>query len=161
MPIREKKHRLSKECYRGEVSVSFTFCINDRVQTFGDGDIVKIFTDILADTAKRAHCIVPVFCFMPDHQHAIFSGTAPEADLWQAAVSYKQKTGYWLLKHRPSVSWQKDFFDHIIRSDESLATHVRYILDNPVRRSFVQSWEEYPYKGAIGCRLEDVLSGII
>ncbi len=159
--IREKKHRLSKDCYRGNTSVSFTFCLRDRIPAFTEPGIVKVFTDILADTAERSHCIIPVYCFMPDHQHAIFSGAGPDADLWKTAVSYKQRTGYWLSKNLPSVSWQKDFFDHIIRREDSLAAQVRYVLDNPVRKSLVRSWEEHPYKGSLGCRLEDVLSGIL
>ncbi len=47
------------------------------------------------------------------------------------------------------------------RTYESIAVQVRYILDNPVRRGLVSSWEKYPFKGSIGCKLEDVLRGII
>jgi hypothetical protein len=49
----------------------------------------------------------------------------------------------------------------MIRSDEDVATQVKYILDNPVRKGLVKSWEEYPFKGSIGCKLEDVLNGIM
>jgi hypothetical protein len=38
---------------------------------------------------------------------------------------------------------------------------VKYILDNPVRKGLLESWEEYPFKGSVGCKLEDVLRGII
>jgi len=60
-----------------------------------------------------------------------------------------------------SLKWQKDFYDHVIREHEDLSTQARYILDNPVRKEIVSSWQEYPYIGAIGCRLEDVLDGIM
>jgi putative transposase len=98
---------------------------------------------------------------MPDHQHLIITGTSNDADLWKTIVSYKQKTGFWFSENKPALKWQKDFFDHIIRKDETLATQVRYILDNPARKGIVSSWQDYPYKGSIGCRLEDVLSGIM
>jgi len=61
----------------------------------------------------------------------------------------------------PGIKWQKDFYDHVIRKDNDIATHVRYILDNPVRRGLVSLWQEYPFKGSIGCRLEDILNGIV
>ncbi len=60
----------------------------------------------------------------------------------------------------PRVVWQKDFYDHVIREDDDLAVHVRYVLDNPCRKGLVNDWEEYPFKGSIGCELEDVLVGL-
>jgi putative transposase len=98
---------------------------------------------------------------MPDHQHMIITGTASDSDLWKTAVSYKQKTGFWMSTNHPGMKWQKDFYDHTIRRDAGLATHVRYILDNPVRKGLVSSWQEYAFKGSIGCELEDVLNGIM
>lgn len=98
---------------------------------------------------------------MPDHQHLIITGTSLNSDIWNALVSYKQKTGYWMSLNRINFSWQKDFYDHVIRRDENLATQVRYILDNPVRKGLVSTWQEYLFKGSIGCNLEDVLKGII
>ena len=46
-------------------------------------------------------------------------------------------------------------------TDENIAVQTKYILDNPVRKGLVLSWQEYPFKGSIGCRLEDVLTGIV
>ena len=83
MDIREKKHRLPREFYKGQVSVAFTICL------------------------------------------------------------------------------KKDFYDHVIRKSEDIVVQVRYILDNPVRKGLVSSWEEYPFKGSIGCKLEDVLNNIM
>jgi REP element-mobilizing transposase RayT len=97
---------------------------------------------------------------MPDHQHLIISGRQEDSDIWSAIVKYKQKTGFW-LPNNTSLKWQKDFYDHMMRSDEDIVTQVKYILDNPVRKGLVKSWEEYPFKGSIGCRLEDVLNGIM
>ena len=59
------------------------------------------------------------------------------------------------------TKWQKDFYDHVIRKSEDIAVQVRYILDNPVRKGLVPTWEEYPFKGSIGCNLEDVLNNIM
>jgi len=66
-----------------------------------------------------------------------------------------------MSKNKTNIEWQKDFFDHVIRRHEDIATQVKYILDNPLRKGLVSSWQEYPYKGSIGCEMEDVLYGII
>ena len=59
--------------------------------------------------------------------------------------------------NKPMMRWQKDFYDHVIRTNEDIATQVRYILDNPVRKGLVLFWQEYSFKGSIGCNLEDFL----
>jgi len=98
---------------------------------------------------------------MPNHQHLIITGKKINSDIWKALVSYKQQTGFWMSKNNIGIKWQKDFYDHVIRTHEDIASQVKYILDNPVRKELVKSWQEYPFKGSIGCDLEDVLRGII
>ncbi len=165
MVVREKRHRLPKEYYKGKVSAAFTLCLDRNSVAAGfslrERDVVNIFTNILGSAVTKENCIVPVYCFMPDHQHLIITGTEQKADLWNAAVGYKQKTGFWMSVNKPEMKWQKDFYDHIIRADDDIAAQIRYILDNPVRKGLVSSWQEYPFKGAIGCKLEDILCGIM
>jgi putative transposase len=161
MPIREKQHRLDRQLYRGLITVSFTLCIQDRKQAFVEPDIVDAFTDRLRQQAAASSCRIPAYCFMPDHLHLIVQGTSADSDAWKTLVSYKQRTGFWLASNRPEIKWQKDFYDHVLRSDEKVAVQVRYILDNPVRKGFASSWQDYPHKGAIGYELNDVLNGII
>jgi REP element-mobilizing transposase RayT len=160
MPIREKPHRLQEITYKGEISVSFTLCIKDRVQLFNNVTTVNIFEKILKSEAERSLCIIPVYCFMPDHQHLIVSGVNSESDILKFIKAYKQKTGYWLKKNQFNVRWQKDFFDHIIRKEEGLVSFARYILNNPVRKGLVENWQDYPFKGAIGCELADILGSM-
>ena len=161
MGIQEKKHRLPKEFYKGRVSVAFTLCLKENTRLFINPDIITVFTDMLASVISKANCIVPVYCFMPEHQHVIIAGTSSDVDIWKTMVSYKQKTGFWLSENKPEVRWQKDFYDHVIRTHEDIAAQVRYILDNPVRKGLVSLWEDYPFKGSVGCNLDDVLNGIM
>ncbi|MBI4318379.1 MAG: transposase [Chloroflexi bacterium] len=160
MKIREKHHRLPRQAYHGEVIAAFTICVDNRVRLFTDHEVVGAFINILRAAAERWSCIVGIYCFMPDHLHVILQGESPTANIWETVVEFKQRSGYWLARQRPGVVWQKDFHDHIFRHSEDIAKHVRYILDNSCRAGLVTEWEQYPFKGAIGCRLEDVLGGL-
>ena len=161
LKVREKRHRLSKEFYKGSTCVALTLCIKNRVELLKTPEIVDVFVHMLDDSANKFNYIIPVYCFMPDHQHMIITGTNDEVDLLKAIINYKQKTGFWMSKNKVGASWQKDFYDHIIRKEEKLATHVRYILDNPARKGLVSDWQDYPFIGAIGCELDDILMGIV
>jgi putative transposase len=61
---------------------------------------------------------------------------------------FKQKTGFLFSQAGCGIVWQKDFYDHIIRDEQDLTNHIRYILLNPVRKGLVSSWREYPHKGS-------------
>ncbi len=158
--IREKKHRLPLEYYTGQIACAFTICVKNKRVLFNNPRIINIFIELLKKASYRYNCIVPVYCFMPDHLHIILIGKEENSNLWKAISYFKQITGYWLAKNKLG-KWQKDFYDHIIRKHEDLVAQVKYVLDNPVRKGLVDNWQDYPYKGSIGINLEDVLAGVL
>jgi putative transposase len=76
---------------------------------------------------------------MPDHLHGI--ATFPNSFFMkQSIASWKR----WLAKsHR--IQWQRDFFDHRLRSGESAADKANYIRMNPVRAGLCTNPEDWPY----------------
>jgi putative transposase len=156
-PIREKRHRLPKSHYRGTVLVALTAAVRERRPLFRDAEVVAVFEQKLAQAARKHACTVPVYCFMPDHLHLMLWGRTATSDTWRAMVAFKQQTGYWLSQHRPRVRWQKDFYDHIVRSREDWRAQVRYIVANPVRAGLVAHWQAYPHTGAIGHDLSRIV----
>ena len=144
----EKKHRLALELYRGCVSVAFTACTRNRTTVFLKNIHVAPASQALIEAAGKRKCDVVICLFMPDHVHVVLKGLEEDSDTYRAMWLFKQKTGYLFSKEGMGKVWQKDFHDHIIRSEADLANHVRYILENPVRKGLVGSWKEYPYKGS-------------
>ena len=45
--------------------------------------------------------------------------------------------------------WQREFFDHILRSDESYSQKWNYVRDNPVRAGLASTADEWKYAGEI------------
>ena len=46
---------------------------------------------------------------------------------------------------RLGLHWQRDFFDHRLRTDESFREKADYILMNPVRAGLCKSPGEWPH----------------
>ncbi len=155
--MREKKHRLNLDCYKGLVRVSFTLCIKERKIVFTNKDIVEIFVNILKELIEKYDCKNWIYVFMPDHLHLVLEGNSEKADLWKTIVLFKQKTGYWLSKNKSNLFWQKDFYDHILRKDEDLKKHIRYVLENPVRKGLVNDWKDYEFKGSLSYDLYEII----
>ena len=45
--------------------------------------------------------------------------------------------------------WQREFFDHVLRSSESYSEKWNYVRDNPVRAGLVALADDWPYAGDI------------
>ena len=80
-----------------------------------------------------------VLLLMPDHVHFLTS-PGREHTLTPLVKSWKSFTA-----KRAGVAWQRDWFDHRLRSDESHAEKEAYILNNPVRKGLVKDLRDWPY----------------
>jgi putative transposase len=49
----------------------------------------------------------------------------------------------------PAPHWQKGFFDHVMRSEESYSEKWLYVAENPVRKKLAARSEDWPYQGEI------------
>ena len=76
---------------------------------------------------------------MPDHFHLILCN---KSDCSFPGVIAKIKK--WLA-NRFDVVWQRGFFDHRIRNDESLEEQADYVAKNPVRKWLCNDAEEWPF----------------
>jgi len=64
----------------------------------------------------------------------------PDHDLAKTVGLWKR----WLAKQH-GIPWQKNFFDHRLRRDESASQKGFYILNNPVRAGLIERPENWPY----------------
>jgi REP-associated tyrosine transposase len=81
-----------------------------------------------------------LFLFMPDHLHALLS-FPPSGKPMKTIVS---KWKEWTAKEM-GIVWQRDFFEHRLRHDESRREKADYILQNPVRKKLVKRVEDWPF----------------
>jgi hypothetical protein len=49
----------------------------------------------------------------------------------------------------PAPRWQKGFFDHVMRSEESYLEKWVYVAENPVRKKLAARQEDWPFQGEI------------
>ena len=76
---------------------------------------------------------------MPDHLHMLV-GVAGDADLSKLVRDFKR-----IAARKKQVEWQRNFFDHRLRHDESETEKYDYILQNPVRAGLIRDGDEWPY----------------
>jgi putative transposase len=87
----------------------------------------------------RHDWFVRIFLLMPDHFHALIA-PAHERSLSRQLGDWKRFTA---TQH--NIDWQKNFFDHRLRSDESVELKAAYIRANPIRAGLIKDSESWPY----------------
>jgi putative transposase len=93
------------------------------------------------------------YVIMPDHIH-LFVSRPDDFQLGRWMGMLKQclekalasPTGRRLQK---TPLWQRGFFDHVVRSEESYGPKWEYVHDNPLRAGLVTSVDDWPYAGEI------------
>ena len=92
------------------------------------------------------------YVVMPDHVH-FFATPAPSnvTPLHQVVGKWKEWTAKRILKVNGGTAplWQPEFFDHLLRSEESLTEKWTYVRENPVRAGLVSRAEDWPYAGSV------------
>ena len=89
--------------------------------------------------AERDACSPLLFVVMPEHVHGLFRFPA-EPGMRATVNAWKRLTA-----RRYGIEWQRDFFDHRLRNDESFREKAAYIRDNPARRGLVAKASAWPY----------------
>jgi len=147
----KNKHRkqmhLKDFDYKGSVFVYFiTICTANKQLYFLNKKITKIIEDELEFRRISKEIWLFCYCIMPDHLHILLSLTEDyDKDLqnWVSAFKrYTTRVVNELFGIKPI--WQKNFYDHIIRKEESLIKITEYIVNNPVSKGIVSEWEKYP-----------------
>jgi putative transposase len=139
--------------YSGSSHIYYlTLCAYNGKTLFQHEGVAKVVIDEL-DFRRRVSQEIKLYCFclMPDHLHLLMSlseNYQKSLQNWVAAFKrYNARVAN--LLYEVSPLWQKNFYEHVVRTDESLLRITAYIVNNPVRKGFVSKWQDYPYSGMV------------
>jgi putative transposase len=95
------------------------------------------------ETAQRYHIAqrwyLKIILLMPDHAHLLI-GIPGSAVLSNLMRDFKRIT-----TRITKIHWQRNFFDHRLRHDESEAEKAIYIRRNPMRAGLITLNGHWPY----------------
>jgi putative transposase len=132
----------------------FTVNLADRRSDLLTREITPLRAAIRATRQKRPFKIV-AWVILPDHMHCIW--TLPENDSDYSARWHAIKTTFTKSQRqphqnasadanpKPSPIWQPRFWEHTIRDDRDLITHIDYIHHNPIKHGLATHPADWPY----------------
>jgi putative transposase len=133
-----------------------TSCTKNRTQLLARDEVANILIDEWRAARDRHGWAVGRYVVMPDHVHFFCRpelGAKPLSEFvgfWKSYTSRKIHA-LGLPRSTPAATtlWQREFFDHVLRSAESYREKWNYVRDNPVRAGLVSTANEWKYASEI------------
>ena len=138
--ITNRPKRLSGVDYCGFHRYFLTICTAHRRTIFDSSDTVDPVLQKLLEMSSTNGFSIPVFCFMPDHFHALVEGLVENADFRHFVKLFKQGSAFHYRRRNGSDLWQPGYHERIVRDDEATEAIVRYIWENPIRGDHEGTW---------------------
>ena len=147
LPVR-KSIRLFPENYLGFQHYFVTLCCFHRQNLFSNDKLCRQVLDLLRSEGFARGFHVHAYCVMPDHLHFMAEGMDAKSNLLHFMKSFKIKTSREFAARESRSLWQRGYYEHILRSGESLESVAWYIWLNPVRKRLVSKPQEYAFAGS-------------
>ena len=148
MPFYKKQLRRPARDYTGRRTYFVTVCTENRADFFSDIVVGRWLAETLIASAAHANFTLHAYCVMPDHVHFVSEALADTCDLIPFVDGFKQQTAYEFSKTRATRLWQRRYYDHILRPNETIEDVACYIWWNPVRKQLCTNPNEYPLSGS-------------
>jgi REP-associated tyrosine transposase len=150
---RSKNIRLAAASYVGQRYYFVTVCCFNRRPIFAGRNRCSSILELFRSECAARNFAIHAYCLMPDHFHFLSEGLGPTSDLLNLIKSFKLKTSRTYARQTGQILWQRKFYDHILRPNESPDSVAWYIWLNPVRKGLSASVHTYPFNGSFTLRI--------
>jgi REP element-mobilizing transposase RayT len=128
-----------------------TACTHERKNILANPKSAAILVEEWMSAKEHHDWYIGRYVIMPDHVH-FFCAPGNEAhDLSVFMKFWKEWTSKKIKKEFRIEGdvWQHEFFDHLLRSEESYAQKWDYVLNNSVRADLVKESDDWLWQGEI------------
>jgi len=120
-----------------------TICVAERKPVLANANIHAHLVEFLESSRQRYGWCPGRYVIMPDHIH-----------LFLRKGDERTTLGNWIKALKAMVSrrefrWQAGFFDHVLRSRDSVEEKWEYVVQNPVRAGLVERPEDWRFGGEV------------
>jgi REP element-mobilizing transposase RayT len=135
-----------------------TICTKNRRAVLVKDHVAGILIEEWRAAHKRHGWTVGRYVIMPDHVHFFCRPQLGATKLSEFIRAWKSWTSRRIqalggprsaTAATATVLWQREFFDHVLRSTESYSEKWNYVFDNPVRAGLVSVSQDWKNAGEI------------
>ena len=140
---------------RGRISLPqqiyhVTTATMNRRQLFDSFPVASACARTFAGSIGSERANLLAWVLMPDHVHWLIQ-MSELCSLAACVRRLKSASARQIRHEHPTVHsvWQRGYYDHALRNEESVEAVARYIVANPIRAGLVRSVRDYPFWDAV------------
>ena len=140
---------------RGRVSLSgqiyhVVVTTADRQRHFVNFETACLCAKTFQESASAESAQLLAWVLMPDHAHWLIRlGGAGDLPACVNRFKGRARRSMRTILSGETTVWQRGYYDHALRSDESVEAVARYIVANPIRAGLVTSVRDYSFWDAV------------
>lgn len=124
----------------GEVYFVTINCLQRGLNSLCVAETAKAILESVKFRHSSQEWFVHLLLLMPDHLHALISFPVHLPSTQKSLSKWKAWTA-----RQTGVRWQRDYFEHRLRTDESFDEKASYIRGNPVRAGLAEESDGWPW----------------
>ena len=135
--------------YVPNATIFITAVTNNRTPIFKDSDNIQILFTTFKNVVFLHPYELVAYVVLPDHIHLIIQLIKGQENFSTIMKSIK---GNFTVNYKKAhniqnnlVLWQKRFWDHLIRDENDLKSHLDYIHWNPIKHKYVDAPQKWQY----------------
>ncbi len=141
-----KSFRLPSEIYDTDFIFFVTINTADRYPWFETWpELAEKAEQSLRDIARQRGSDLFAWCIMPEHVHILLR----DENLVDFIRLFKGRLVPFARQMRSDKLWQRSFYDHAVRKEDSLSDIAHYIWSNPVRAGLASEPSKYRWSGSL------------
>jgi REP element-mobilizing transposase RayT len=121
------------------------------------GDVAGIVLNALSRGRELGHFDLGPYVLMPNHVHVLLLPKVSPPQLLRSVKGVSAREANGVLGLSGNAFWQRESYDHWVRSESEWKRIAAYIANNPVRAGLAQCAEDYPWSSA-GCTTPEELA---
>ena len=128
-----------------------TLCVIGRKPVLTAPPVVEAIRKAIGALESGGDFRMIEWVIMPDHLHLLFA-LGDRLKLGRVVARFKIGTRRALLEQH--AIWQRDYYEHRLRPDESSDAYAAYIASNPYRAHLIRTGEIWPHGGSAERQME-------
>ena len=130
----------------------FTVVTHHRLPILAEQQNIEALGQAFRRVKEQKPFIMDAFVLLPDHLHCLW--TLPEDDTdyssrWRDIKKYASKK--FLLPANATSTWQRGFWEHVIRDEHDWQQHMDYIHYNPVKHGWANAPRDWQWSSFKRC----------
>jgi putative transposase len=124
----------------------FTVVTHNRQPLLAEQKNINALGQAFRRIKEQKPFVIDAIVLLPDHLHCLWTLPQDDSDYssrWRDIKKYASRN--FILPNKTTHTWQRGFWEHVIRDESDWQRHMDYIHYNPVKHGWASAPRNWPW----------------